>query len=351
MIWVIRMGIRAAIIGASGYTGAELVRLLYHHPDAEIVALAADKSAGQPMGAIYPHLAPHNLPPLVKVTEIDWKKADVVFCCLPHAASQEIIKSLPGHLKIIDLSADFRLSDVDMYAKWYGHAHQALELQKEAVYGLSEIYREKVKKARLVANPGCYPTSATLPLVPLLKAGIITADGIVIDSKSGISGAGRSEKLPNLFCEVNESVKAYGVCNHRHLPEIEQTLTDVAGQEVLVQFTPHIIPMSRGMMSDIYVKLAPGKTVADIRKTLENTYKNEPFVGIAPEGYAPTTREVSGTNMCLIGVFKGRIANTAVLVSVIDNLIKGASGQAVQNMNIMFGIEETAGLQYIPVFP
>lgn len=348
---VMNKKIKTAIIGASGYTGAELVRLLYHHPQAEIVALAADRNAGQPISAIYPHLLPYTLPPLVKVEAIDWKQVEVVFSCLPHAASQAIINALPSHLKIIDLSADFRLFDVEVYAQWYGHAHQAKELQKQAVYGLCELYRDKVKQARLVANPGCYPTASSLPLIPLLKVGMVETDSIVIDAKSGISGAGRAEKLPNLFCEVNESVKAYGICNHRHIPEIEQTLNDVSGKDILVQFTPHVVPMSRGMMADIYIRLAPGKTVADVRKTLEEYYRDEPFVQVTPEGHAPTTRDVSGTNFCLIGVFKGRTEQSAVLVSVIDNLIKGASGQAVQNMNIMYGLEESAGLQYIPVFP
>lgn len=343
--------IKAAVIGASGYTGAELVRLLAAHGHVEIVALAADRNAGNAMHSLYPHLAVLDLPLLAKVGDIAWDKVDVAFCCLPHAASQAVINTLPPHLKIIDLSADFRLYDPATYAKWYGHEHQALALQKEAVYGLSEIYRDKVKNARLVANPGCYPTSATLPLVPLLKAGLIEAEDIIIDSKSGISGAGRSEKLANLFCEVNESVKPYGICNHRHIPEIEQVLGEASEKTVHVHFTPQVVPMNRGMLSNIYAKLKAGKTLDDVKKVLVEAYRNEVFVRIAPEDSIPTTRDVLGTNYCMIGAFAGRTADRVVLVSVIDNLLKGASGQAVQNMNIMYGLEETTGLQQLSVFP
>lgn len=343
--------INAAIIGASGYTGAELVRLLHNHPHVNIVALAAERNAGQPMVAIYPHLASIPLPDLVKVGEINWNNIDVAFCCLPHATSQAVIKNLPSHLKIIDLSADFRLYDVNTYAKWYGGEHQAHELQKEAVYGLSEIYGDKIKEARLVACPGCYPTSAALPLIPLLQQGIIESNDIIIDAKSGVSGAGRSEKLSNLFCETNESTKAYGVCNHRHIPEIEQSLTEAVKTEVMIQFTPHLIPMSRGMLTDCYVKPVQGMNTEDARKTLEEFYKNSPFVTIMPEGHSPSTREVAGTNHCHIGVFAGRTPDRLVLISAIDNLVKGASGQAVQNMNIMYQLDETTGLNFTPVFP
>ncbi len=343
--------IKACIIGASGYTGAELIRILYNHENVEISALAADRNAGNEMADIYQHLRNKNLPRVVKLNEIDMENIDVVFCCLPHGTTQEVISKLPVHVKVIDLSADFRLYDAGLYEKWYGHPHQAQELQKEVVYGLCEINFEQIKKARVIACPGCYPTSASLPLVPLLEKKAILAEDIIIDAKSGVTGAGRSEKVANLFCEVNEGVKAYGVCNHRHMPEIEQTLSIASGSDVEVSFTPQLIPMSRGILSTIYVKLAKDVTVSDIRKILQNKYKNAPFVDVLPEGQFPSTRDVYSTNSCVIGIANGRTPDRAIIVSVIDNLCKGASGQAVQNMNIMFGLPETAGLEGLPVFP
>lgn len=343
--------IKACIIGASGYTGAELIRILYNHENIEIASLAADRNAGNEMASIYPHLRGAKLPKVVKLTEIDMANIDVVFCCLPHGTTQEVIKNLPNNVKVIDLSADFRLYDVDSYAKWYGHPHQAPELQKEVVYGLCEINAEQIKKARIIANPGCYPTSAALPLVPLLQAGVIETDNIIIDSKSGVTGAGRSEKLANLYCEVNEGIKAYSVCNHRHMPEIEQTLSTAAGNDIQVHFTPQLVPMNRGILSTIYVKLAKGVTIENIRKILQDKYSSAPFVHILPEGQFPSTRDVYGTNACAISVANGRTADRAVIVSVIDNLCKGASGQAVQNMNLMFGLPETTGLKDLPLFP
>ncbi len=343
--------IKIAIIGASGYTGAELVRLLYNHENAEIVALAAEKSAGNQMGDIYTHFRSYNLPKIIKISEINFKNVDVVFCCLPHGTSQEVIKSLPCDIKIIDLSADFRLYNVDLYEKWYGHAHQAPTLQKEVVYGLAEINRDKIKKARLVANPGCYPTTAALPLIPLLQDKIISVEGIIIDSKSGVTGAGRSEKMGNLYCEVNDNMKPYGVCNHRHMPEIEQTLSIASGEEVLVNFTPQLAPMSRGILSTIYIHLKPGKTIDGVSKSLQSRYKNEEFVQVLANGQLPSTRDTYATNKCIIGFTKARSKDMVVIASAIDNLCKGASGQAVQNMNIMFGLKESCGLNLLPVFP
>ncbi len=343
--------INVAIIGASGYTGAELVRILHLHPHVKIAALAADKSAGQPISAIYPHLAGFGLPDVVTADQIDWKNIEVVFCCLPHAASQAVIKELPNHLKVIDLSADFRLYDTATYAKWYDHEHLAPELQKEAVYGLSEVYRDKIAKARLIACPGCYPTCSTLPLVPLVKDKLISVSDIIIDAKSGISGAGRSAKQANLFCEMNEAVRAYSVCNHRHIPEIEQTLSDAAKQAVTVQFTPQVVPMSRGMLATVYVKLEAGNTLAQLRASLESFYKGSAFVHVLPEGQSPSTRDVAGTNKCHIALFAGRTPDRAVIVSAIDNLAKGAAGQAVQNLNILYQWDEKLGLDTVPVFP
>lgn len=343
--------IRVAILGASGYTGAELLRLLVRHPRVRIVALTADRKAGEGIDTVFPQFLGYDLPKLVSIKEVDFSGVDAVFCALPHGTTQEVIAGLPTHLKVIDLSADFRLTSLEDYAKWYGHEHRAPELQKEAVYGLTEVYRNQVKQARLVANPGCYPTSAQLPLIPLLQAGLIDPDDIVIDAKSGVSGAGRAAKEGSLFCEVTEGVHAYGVASHRHGPEIEQILTEATGQPIMVNFTPHLMPMSRGMLSSIYVKLKDGATAEDLRATLVKRYADEQFVKVVPQGVSPQTRHVRGTNLAHIGVFADRLKGRAMLFCTIDNLMKGASGQAVQNFNVMFGIPENVGLDQLAMFP
>ncbi len=343
--------IRIAVLGASGYTGAELLRFLLRHPAAEITALTAEKNAGQKTGAVLPHLDFEDLPGLARVAEVDWSRVDLAFCCLPHGVTQDVIAGLPRHVRIVDLSADFRLADVEAYAAAYGQKHRAPALQKEAVYGLTEIYRAQIEKARLVANPGCYPTSAQLPLIPLLREKLIEAADIVIDSKSGVTGAGREAKPGSLYAEVGEGVHAYGVATHRHAPEIDQGLSAAAGRTVTASFTPHLMPMNRGLLSTIYVKLAAGKTAGDLRGALEAAYAGEAFVKILPEGLSPATRHVRGVNLCVTGVFADRRAGRAILVSAIDNLVKGASGQAIQNMNRMSGLPETMGLDYIALFP
>jgi N-acetyl-gamma-glutamyl-phosphate reductase len=347
--------VRVAIVGASGYTGAELVRLLSRHPAASIVAMTADRKAGQELGAVFPHLAGTAaelaLPALTTPDELDWDAVDVAFFGLPHGATHGVAAGAPARVKLIDLSPDFRFADPATYSQWYGLAHGAPELQREAVYGLSEFARAEIAAARLVACPGCYPTASLLPLVPLVRQRLIVADEIIIDAKSGVSGAGRALKEASLFTEVAEGVHAYGVASHRHAPEIEQALAAAAGQPVTVNFTPHLMPMNRGILASIYVRLGDGVEAADLRRHLAGTYAGEPFVGVLAEGQVPATRHVRGSNHALIGVFADRLPRRAILLSVIDNLVKGASGQAVQNMNLMCGLPETAGLEQAPLFP
>ncbi len=343
--------IRVAILGASGYTGAELLRLLLRHPRVRIVALTADRKAGEGIETVFPQFLGYDLPRLVTIKDVDFSGVDAVFCALPHGTTQEVIAALPAHLKIVDLSADFRLTSLDDYAKWYGHEHRAPDLQQEAVYGLTEINRATIAKARLVANPGCYPTSAMLPLIPLLRAGQIETADIVIDAKSGVSGAGRALKEGSLFCEAAEGIHAYGVASHRHGPEIEQELSVASGQPVLVNFTPHLMPMNRGMLSSIYVRLKGGASADDLRATLEQAYAGEAFVKLVPKGVSPQTRHVRGSNLAHIGVFADRLPGRAMLFCVIDNLMKGASGQAVQNFNVQFGLPESMGIDQVALFP
>ena len=343
--------LRTAILGASGYTGAELLRLLHRHSAVQVTALTADRMAGQNMKAVFPQLDDPSLPVLVKIDDVDFSAIDLVFCALPHGTTQSVIAGLPETVKVIDLSADFRLANVDTYATWYGHPHQAVSLQGQAVYGLSEFHRPAIAMARLVANPGCYPTATLLPLLPLLVADMIEVDPIIVDAKSGVSGAGRAEKQANLFTEVAEGMHAYGVGHHRHMPEIEQELSAAAGQPVTISFTPHLVPMNRGMLATTYIRLKKGVTVADLRATLIERYLNEPFVTVLDDGVVPATRHVRGTNRCLLNVFADRRPNSAILVSVIDNLVKGASGQAIQNLNIMLGLNEKEGLDGRALFP
>jgi N-acetyl-gamma-glutamyl-phosphate reductase len=344
---------KIGILGASGYTGADAVRLLARHPNAEIAALTANTHAGKPMQEVFPHFFMLDLPRLTEWEKVDWTKLDAVLCGLPHGTTQEIIAAVIASnpaIKILDMSADFRLRDMDVYAKWYGHEHRAPKLQDEAVYGLTEFYRKKIAAARLVACPGCYPTAVLLALVPLAKAKLIDVEDLVIDAKSGVTGSGRGLKQNTLFSEAGEGLSAYAVGSHRHSPEIEQEIGVAAGSSVTVNFTPHLIPMSRGELCTSYVKLKGG-SADDLREALADAYRDEPFVHVAKKGVVPQTQNVRGSNYVQIGVFADRIKNRAIVISVLDNLVKGSAGQAIQNMNLMLGFPETTGLEQLALFP
>jgi N-acetyl-gamma-glutamyl-phosphate reductase len=347
---------KIGVLGASGYTGSECVRLILRHPQVEIALLTADRKAGQEMREVFAQFSPYKLPKLVSLEGLDWPALglDLVFCALPHATTQKVIKEVfakaPG-MKVVDLSADFRLSDTGAYAKWYGDQHHAPELQKEAVYGLVELYRDRIKKSRLVANPGCYTTCAILPLVPLIRAKAVDADEIVVDAKSGMTGAGRAARENMLFSEVSEGFHAYGVGSHRHMAELDQEFSAAAGRPVTATFTPHLVPMNRGILSTIYVRGLGGRTPQDLHAILAETYGGEPFVHVLPFGEMPQTRHVRGSNMTFIGVAADRVAPRAIIGSALDNLVKGAAGQAVQNMNLVLGFPETTGLEQVALFP
>ncbi len=343
--------IRAAVLGASGYTGADLIRLAARHPKVSITALIAKAHAGQALAQVFPHLSSLDLPPLVTSDQADWDQVDVVFCGLPHGTAHGEIAKLPARIKIIDMSADFRLRDASVYAEWYGGDHNAPELLQTAVYGLTEHYADEIKGARLVACPGCYPTAVLLALLPLAEAKLVKTDALIIDAKSGVSGAGRTLKQNILFSEAGEGVSPYGIGNHRHVPEIEQELGIAAGAAVTINFTPHLTPMSRGELCTCYVELAGKATAGDLRNALKQAYAASPFVHVVEDGVTPATQHVRGSNFCHIGVFADRLEGRAIVVSVIDNLVKGSAGQALQNFNLMHGFSETLGLEQLPLFP
>ncbi|MBC7074810.1 MAG: N-acetyl-gamma-glutamyl-phosphate reductase [Syntrophomonadaceae bacterium] len=344
---------RVGIVG-DGYTAAELLRLLAGHKDLEPVCILSTENVGQKITEIYPQLI--GFSDLIceesNMSVIKEHRCDAVFLALPHGLSVDMaLEILPTGAKCVDLGADFRLKDARIYEKYYDMNHRAPEMLTEAVYGLPEIYREQIKKARLVANPGCFPTGAILPLAPLLQVGLIDTAGIVIDSKTGVSGAGRSLKASSHFCEVNEGIKAYGVGTHRHGPEIAQELSFAAGTEVEMIFTPHLVPMNRGILTTIYARLQRGASASQVREVLEDKYRCEPFVRVLPEGFMPHTKWVYGSNFVDIGIYADNESRRVVLVSALDNLTKGASGQAIQNLNIMLDMEETEGLLFAGVHP
>ena len=337
-----------AILGASGYTGAELIRLIAGHSQMKIVALGANSKAGQSLAEVFPHLRHLDLPALLQIGDIDFANVDLCFCALPHKTSQEVIAALPSDLKIVDLSADFRLRDPEAYKKWYGNEHSALAQQKEAVYGLTEFYRDEIRQARLVAGTGCNAATGQYVLRPLISASVIDLDEIILDLKCAVSGAGRSLKENLLHAELSEGYHAYSVGGtHRHLGEFDQEFSLLAGRPVRVQFTPHLIPANRGILATTYVKGDAGT----IHATLAEAYRDEPFIVVLPSGEAPSTRHIRGSNFCHIGVVQDRIEGRAVVIAALDNLTKGSSGQALQNANLMLGIEETEGLLQPPLFP
>lgn len=346
------MKTKVGIIGATGYTGVELLRLLLLHPEVEVTVLTSQKYAGVPIDQVFPSLMKH-LPLKCEELAVDQisKKTDFIFTAVPHKTAMETVPLFYRQgKKVVDLSADFRFKDPGVYEKWY-QKHTSADLLPESVYGLPELHREKIRIAKIVGNPGCYPTGALIGLIPLLKKGLASLENIVIDSKSGVSGAGRDVVLESLFCEVNEGVKAYKIFEHRHLPEIEQELSEIAQKKVAVTFVPHLIPMDRGILTTLYLVLTKKWKTEEVLNIFQEHYQKEPFIRIYPNGKLPNTKDVRGSNFCNIGVKVNEVDGRAVVVTAIDNLVKGASGEAVQNMNIMLGYPETMGLDVLPLSP
>ncbi len=337
--------IKTAVLGATGYAGIELVRLLVSHPDVEIVSLCSQSFAGQKISDVYQSLRGVLD---MECEEINYDKlstCDVVFTALPHGASKTVIPSLAERgLKVIDLSGDYRYDDPKVYEEWYGEKHSSPELLAQSVYGLPELHREKIKSATLIGNPGCYTTCSILAAAPLIASGLGEHKNIIIDAKSGVTGAGRGIALPYHFCECTENSKAYKVGTHRHTSEIEQELSNLAGEQIMVSFTPHLIPQKRGILATVYINLSREATAEEVHKIYTDFYAGEPFVRIKPLGELPETKHVAGSNFIDIGVVVDKRLQRAVIVSALDNIVKGAAGQAIENMNLMFGLDETTGL-------
>ena len=336
-----------AVIGASGYTGAELVRIAAGHAGLAVTQLAADRNAGKRLDEVFPGFRHLKLPVISRAEEIDYSDIDLVFCALPHGASHQVIGRLPDHVKIVDLSADFRLRDPAQYEHWYGQRHSAPEMLADAVYGLTEFYRDDVRQTRLAACTGCNAAAGLYGLLPLLEAEVIDPEGIIIDLKTGVSGAGRSPKVNTIHAEVSEGFQAYNVAAHRHLAEFDQELSAAAGRLVAVTFVPHLLPQNRGILATIYVR----GCAEDIRAALDRRYCDEPFLHVLPLGQHPSTRHVRGSNFVHLGVIPDRAEDRVMIFSSLDNLTKGSSGQAVQNANLMLGFPETTGLLSAPIFP
>ena len=341
--------IKVGIVGGTGYTGVELLRLLAVHREVELVAITSRKEAGMPVADMFPNLRGFVDLAFCAPEHAGLGRCDVVFFATPSGvAMQQARELLDAGVRIVDLAADFRIRDVDVWKKWYGMEHACPELVGQAIYGLPEVYREQIRTARLVANPGCYPTVVQLGFLPLLKAGLADTDTLIADAKSGVSGAGRKAELPFLFAEAADNFKAYGASGHRHLPEIVQGLSHCAGKQVNLTFVPHLTPLIRGMHATLYARV---KADVNVQNLYEEHYAQEPFVDVLPAGSHPDTRSVRGANVCRIALHRPQGGDTVVVLSVIDNLVKGAAGQAVQNMNIMFGLPETAGLELIGLLP
>jgi N-acetyl-gamma-glutamyl-phosphate reductase len=346
-------GMKAAIIGGTGYGAIELIRLIKKHPYLEVGTVVSNSQAGNQFSESYPHLSEIMNQPLEAFNAQSLsEKNEAVFLATPSGVSSKLVPQLlEAGVKCIDLSGDFRLRSAEEYEKWYKHSPADDSYLTKAVYGLSEIYPEEIKNASLIANPGCYPTATTLGLLPILKTSLADYESIVIDAKSGVSGAGRGLSLTSHYAEINENLKAYKLGAHQHIPEIEQVLSDESGTPITISFTTHLVPMTRGIMCTMYVKLKEKYNAKEIRELYCEFYKNKPFVRIRPEGNVPATKEVRGSNYCDIGVYVDPRTHRLTIVSVIDNLVKGAAGQAIQNLNIMNGWDETAGLNDIPMYP
>ncbi len=343
---------RVGVVGATGYTGVDLIRLLLRHPKIEITTLTAERNVGQPIWKLFPSLLKEtNLVCQPLEVKSLAQACDFVFTALPHQAAMQVVPGLlQKGLKVVDLSADFRLVDPLVYEEWY-EKHTAPDLLKTVVYGIPELHRQEIKKASLVANPGCYPTSIILALAPALHHKLIEPRTIIADSKSGVSGAGRSAVLSSMFAEVSENFKAYKVAEHRHTPEIEQELSRQAGEKITLTFTPHLVPMKRGILSTVYATLQRSMTEKEILDLYSRFYTEEPFIRLRPPDLLPSTADVWGSNYCDIGVKIDQRNNRLILLSAIDNLVKGASGQAIQNMNLMLGFDESLGLDIVPLYP
>ena len=345
--------IKVGIIGSTGYAGQEIVRILMNHPETEIVWYGSRSYIDEKYSSVF-----GNMFQIVdeKCLGEDMntlaKEADVIFTATPQGLCGSLVnEDILSQTRIIDLSADFRIKDVDKYEKWYGIKHQSPEFIEEAVYGLCEVNRENIRGARLLANPGCFPTCSTLSIYPMAKEGLIDMNTVIIDAKSGTSGAGRGAKVPNLYCEVNESIKAYGIASHRHTPEIEDQLSYASGQEVYINFTPHLVPMNRGILATSYATLKKKVSYEDVKAVYDKYYKDEYFVRVLEKDVYPETRWVEGSNFADVNFKIDQRTNRIIMMGAIDNLVKGAAGQAVQNMNIMFGLEENMGLKMVPMFP
>jgi len=344
--------IKVGIVGGTGYTGVELLRILAAHPEVKLTSITSRKEDGLAVADLYPSLRGHVSLAFSAPDKAHLTDCDVVFFATPHGvAMAQARELLAANVKIIDLAADFRIQDVTQFEKWYGISHSCPDLLKEAVYGLPELNREEIKKARIIGNPGCYPTTMQLGFYPFLKTGIIDANNLIADCKSGVSGAGRKAEIGILFSEASDNFKAYSVGGHRHIPETVEQLNKMTSSPVELVFTPHLVPMIRGMHSTLYAKLNQAIDNAELQQLLEHTYRNEPFVDVMPFGSHPETRSVRGSNTLRIALQRPGNGSTLIILVVQDNLMKGASGQAVQCMNLMFGLNETCGLTHIPILP